>query len=87
MRQLHDTIQILLNFMKEILREIGFIEEMRTAWGSKEVSHTFFQNSTSPYPKFFSKLAKVRFIPFDFVPLATLYFAFLWHHKKPTVDL
>ena len=31
-------------FVKEILLEIGFIEEMRTIWGNKEVPQTFFHN-------------------------------------------
>ena len=31
-------------FVKEILLEIGFIEEMRTIRGNKEVPQTFFHN-------------------------------------------
>ena len=31
-------------FVKEILLEMGFIEEMRTIWGDKEVPETFFHN-------------------------------------------
>ena len=31
-------------FVWEILLKIGFIEEMRTIWGNKEVPQTFFQN-------------------------------------------
>ena len=31
-------------FAEEILFEIGFIEEMRTNWGKKEVPQTFFHN-------------------------------------------
>ena len=30
--------------IKEILLEIGLIEEMRTTWGNKKVPHTFFHN-------------------------------------------
>ena len=29
--------------------EIGFIEQMRTTWGNKKVSQTFFHNS--PYSR------------------------------------
>ena len=33
------------NDIKEILLEIGFIEEVRTTWGYTEVSQIFFHNS------------------------------------------
>ena len=31
--------------IKEILLEIGFIEEIRTTWGNEEVPQNFFHNS------------------------------------------
>ena len=34
-----------INFGQELLLEIGFIEETRTARGNKEVPQTFFHNS------------------------------------------
>ena len=55
--------------LKEILLEISFIEEIRTTPGNKEVLQTFFPQ----FPLF----AKIRFNPFDSVPLATLHFAIL----------
>ena len=55
-------------FFKEILLEIGFIEEMRTIWGNKEVPQTFFHN--------FLYLRKYDLISFDFVPLSTLHSQF-----------
>ena len=56
-------------FYLEIQLEIGFIEEMRTTRGNKEVFQTFF-------PQIFL-FSKMRFNPFDSVPLATLHFAIL----------
>ena len=49
--------------------EIGFIEEMRTTCGNEEVPQIFFPQ----FPLF----AKMRFIPFDSVSLATQHFAIL----------
>ena len=66
-----------LRYRQEILFEIGFIEEMRTTCGNKEMPQTFFHNFHN---------AKIRFIPFDYIPLATLLFAILWHHTRRTVD-
>ena len=60
--------------IKEILLKIGFVEEIRTIWGNKEAPETFFRK--------FSLFAKIRFNPFDSVPLATLHFTILWHHKR-----
>ena len=36
--------------VKEMLLEIGFIEEMRTTWGNKKVPQTFFPQFSS-FPK------------------------------------
>ena len=52
--------------LKEMMLEIGFIEERRTTWGNKEVPKIFFYN--------FLYSRKLRFNPFDSVLLATLYF-------------
>ena len=48
-----------LRYCQEILYEIGFIEEMRTTCGNKEVPQTFFHNSE------FLLFRKIRFNPFD----------------------
>ena len=48
--------------------------------GLKRCPQTFFCNFELPL------FAKIRFNPFDSVPLATLLFAILWHHKRRTVD-
>ena len=46
--------------LKEMLIEIGFIKDMRTTRGNKEVLQTFFLQFL---------FAKIRFNPFDSVPL------------------
>ena len=38
-----------LHILKEILLEIGFVEEMRSTWGNKEVPQTFSPNT--PYSR------------------------------------
>ena len=62
--------------LKEILLEIGFIEDMRANWGNEEVPQTFFHNS--PYSR---KYVLIRLT----LPLAILQFAILWRHKSPSV--
>ena len=60
-------------FVKEILLEIGFIKEIRTIWGNKEVPQTFFRD--------FLCLWKYDL----FVWLRTIVnpaFAILWHYKR-----
>ena len=44
--------------IKEKLLETGFIEKMRTIWGNKEVSQTFFNNSL-----YSRKYDLIRFTP------------------------
>ena len=47
------------NELEEILLEIGFIEEMRTTWGYKEVPQTFFHNS--PYLRKYDLIPLIRY--------------------------
>ena len=47
--------------LKEILLEIGFIEEMRTTWGNNEVPQVFLPNSL------YSR--EYYFLRFDPVPI------------------
>ena len=56
-----------------MLLEISFIEEIKTTWGNKEVSQTFFHN--------FSYSRKFNLVRLA-LPYATLQFAILWHHKR-----
>ena len=59
----HYTVEFdagILRYCQEILFGIGFIEEMRSTCGNKEVSQTFFHNSE------FLLFAKIRFNPFDY---------------------
>ena len=43
----HDIFQFQRSFLlKEILLEIGFIEEMRTTWGNKEVPQSLNHDSS-----------------------------------------
>ena len=50
-------------FVKEMLHEIGFIEEMRTIWGNKEVPQTFF-----PQFPLFAKYDLIRLTPYHCQP-------------------
>ena len=59
--------------IKEILLEIGFIQDMRTTWCNREVP--LGPNLFPQFPLF----AKIRFNPFDSVPLAILHFTIVWH--------
>ena len=72
------VLEILFFIFKEILLNIGFIENMRITRGNKEVPQTFFHS--------FIYLRKYRFNPFDSVSLATKHFEISWHHKMLTVD-
>ena len=49
--------------VKEVLLEIGFIEEMRTIWSNKEVPQTFFHNSL-----YFRESDLTRLIPYHWQP-------------------
>ena len=50
-------------FFKEILLEIGFIEEMRTIQVNTEVPHTFFYNFLD-----LRKCGLIRLTPYHFQP-------------------
>ena len=54
--------------IKEILLKIRFIEEIRTTW--------LMKRCPSFFPRF-PLFAKIRFNPFDSIPLATMHFAIL----------
>ena len=60
--------------IKEILLEIGFIEEMRSTKGNQEVPLIFFHNS--PYSQ---RFGLIRFTPYH---LEILHFAILSNHKS-----
>ena len=57
-----------------ILFEIGFIEEMQITWGNKK-------DASNLFPQFLL-FVKIRFNPYDSVPLAILHFVILWHYKR-----
>ena len=62
---------------KELLLEIGYIEQMRTTRVNKEVPETLLDYGT-PF------VHKNKLNPFDSEPLATLRFEISLHHKRTT---